>query len=397
MEEYILEEPIWNNLMSFSKEPNTTSHELFKSKEEKIEDHEKKPESSPNNFEILESSGDLLELKLKNSKPVKTKRKTRKKSDRISCQNCDLIFSDQAQLEKHEDTHKVFHCDICDKDYQPRENYNRHMKNVHNEGGNLPRVTCNICHRTLKNKYFLKTHLKIHAPDTDYKCPHCDYKNNNLFYMKIHINRHTKQPSYQCEICGEKFYEKPILQTHIQVKHGRGFECKICFRSYGTKQRLREHEKTHDPNYIHVNKHQCEECGQTYKYRAQLKKHLLKHKGLDVKYDCNVCGKVVTTKKSFTNHMKIHTGEKSSVCDICGKAFTVEKYLIVHRRTHTGEKPYSCDVCGKTFTQRVSLVVHNRYHTGERPYRCHVCNKGFVTNTLLSAHLKTHVLQNYAS
>lgn len=314
-----------------------------------------------------------------------------KKMRIYTCDKCRMSFENIKLFKKHLAAHEVFFCFTCSKAYQPKKNYNRHMRNVHNKNGSLPRVSCHICKKSLKNKYFLKTHLKIHDPETDYHCPHCKYKNNNLFYMKIHINRHTKQPSYQCELCGENFYEKSILQTHVHVKHGRGFECNICKKAYGTKQRLRDHEKTHDPNYVNVNKYQCEECGQTYTQRAQLKKHILKHKGLDVKYNCAVCGKVLTTKKSFLDHMKIHSGEKSSVCDICGKAFTVEKYLIVHRRIHTGEKPYACLICGKNFTQRVSLVIHNRYHTGERPYKCQVCNRGFVTNTLLTAHSKIHI------
>lgn len=324
----------------------------------------------------------------KNTKKIK-----RKKTGSVTCGTCNAVLADEKLLKKHSLTHKTFRCNICNKDYQPKESYNRHMKYVHNQDGSLPRVSCHICHRTLKNKYFLKTHLKIHAPEMDFKCPHCNYKNNNLFYMKIHINRHTKQPSYQCEICEERFYEKQILQTHIQAKHGRGFECSLCQRPYGTKRRLKEHEKLHDPNYVQMNKHQCDECGKTYKYRAQLKKHIMKHRGLDVRFTCSICNKIVTSKKSFSDHMKIHTGEKSSVCDICGKAFTVEKYLTVHRRTHTGEKPYTCDICGKSFSQRVSLVIHNRYHTGERPYKCQLCSKAFVTNTLLTLHLKTHAVQ----
>ena len=52
---------------------------------------------------------------------------------------------------------------------------------------------CNICHKTFKNKYILKTHIETMHNE----------------------NRIT----FQCEHCGKTFLSKYYLAKHISIKH----------------------------------------------------------------------------------------------------------------------------------------------------------------------------------
>ena len=55
------------------------------------------------------------------------------------------------------------------------------------------------------------------------------------------------------------------------------------------------------------------------------------------------CGKLFREKHHVTNHIRIHTGEKSFACDICEKSFTQKDGLTKHIRVHTGVMPYCCN------------------------------------------------------
>ena len=52
---------------------------------------------------------------------------------------------------------------------------------------------CNICHKTFKNKYILKTHIET-----------------------MHNENRSR---FQCEHCGKTFLSKYYLAKHISIKH----------------------------------------------------------------------------------------------------------------------------------------------------------------------------------
>ena len=51
-------------------------------------------------------------------------------------------------------------------------------------------VECEICHKTFKNKYILKAHIKnIHSDNHErFECPHCQKQLKSKYYLQYHIS-----------------------------------------------------------------------------------------------------------------------------------------------------------------------------------------------------------------
>ncbi|XP_037724981.1 zinc finger protein Xfin-like [Drosophila subpulchrella] len=89
-------------------------------------------------------------------------------------------------------------------------------------------------------------------------------------------------------------------------------------------------------------------------------------KDRDVKMDenlpfkCPHCVKSFSSKKSYTQHFKIHLGKRRYMCYLCSATFKAAQILKVHMRIHTGERPFPCVLCDMTFTTNSNLNRHMR-------------------------------------
>lgn len=51
---------------------------------------------------------------------------------------------------------------------------------------------------------------------------------------------------------------------------------------------------------------------------------------------------------------------------------------------------FECQACGKKLTSTGALQTHMRIHTGEKPYRCEICNRAFSFKSNCTRHMLTH-------
>ncbi|KAM6971995.1 zinc finger and BTB domain-containing protein 45 [Aplochiton taeniatus] len=112
--------------------------------------------------------------------------------------------------------------------------------------------------------------------------------------------------------------------------------------------------------------------------------------GSETSFDCTHCGKSLRSRKNYSKHMFIHSGQKPHQCSICWRSFSLRDYLLKHMVVHTGVRAFQCSVCGKRFTQKSSLNVHMRTHRAERTFQCNVCHRAFTHRTLLERHALQH-------
>ena len=162
-------------------------------------------------------------------------------------------------------------------------------------------------------------------------------------------------------------------------------KCDICDKILSTKQSLVQHIRVHNGE----KPYKCQVCSKKFTEGGTLTKHVRVHTG-EKPYQCQVCSKKFTEGGHLTKHMRVHIGEKPYQCQVCSKKFTQAGHITTNMRVHTGEKPFECKVCSKKFACSGHLSQHMRVHTGERPFKCKICNKSFSRDDALRNHLTTH-------
>lgn len=288
---------------------------------------------------------------------------------------------------KKEKSELEFVCKTCNKVFRHKSNYQKHL--LRHTVGDLP---CKHCPKKFRLFRDLTRHEKTHFLPS-YMCKECDYETTVLAALSIHMTRHMDKADlpFKCNECDKRFRKKLDLQEHYNIHSGeKPFVCQLCNNAFYLRRQLSAHcRRTHPELKANkVTSTACDICGRVLATKRSLFRHKESHNPTKL-YLCDYCGKSLSSAEHLKKHRRIHTGEKPYVCDICGKGFTDSENLRMHRRVHTGEKPYKCDQCPKAFSQRSTLTIHRRGHTGERPYVCQICNRGFSCQGNLTAHQKS--------
>ncbi|XP_055474836.1 zinc finger protein 709-like isoform X1 [Psammomys obesus] len=240
------------------------------------------------------------------------------------------------------------------------------------------------------------------------ECGSKQYDFSSLTSFQKCMGAHTGKEPCGCEVCSKSFYFPNSLGVHHEAHSGKMpcqyrecgktslytpggthttgkfYECNICGKILSSSASLQRHEM------IHTDKlYKCTYCGKSFRYPKYLRLHERIHTG-EKPYECKQCGKAFRFPGSLPLHKKIHTGEKPYECKQCGKAFRFPGSLPLHEKIHTGEKPYECKQCGKAFRRHYHLQLHEKIHTGEKPYECKQCGKAFRRHSHLQRHERTH-------
>jgi hypothetical protein len=78
----------------------------------------------------------------------------------------------------------------------------------------------------------------------------------------------------------------------------------------------------------------------------------------EARFQCDICGKKLTTKTNLEGHRRSHLGVKEFKCGVCDKAFTRDWDRKRHEKTHSKKAELSCGVCGKTSSRKDAFDKH---------------------------------------
>lgn len=136
----------------------------------------------------------------------------------------------------------------------------------------------------------------------------------------------------------------------------------------------------------------CGDCGKSYLWLKNLKKHQKIHTG-EAPFSCKICCRLFSSQQVLEEHQRVHTGERPHRCTSCPKTFNHLSNLKKHQLIHTGEKPHHCSLCGKRFRQIQHLKEHRKTHEDSKPFRCWECGWGFNHGSNFKRHLLVHTRQ----
>ncbi|XP_005091685.1 uncharacterized protein LOC101862999 [Aplysia californica] len=356
---------------------------------------------------------------------VEVKKEKRVKAKPESCPVCGETFIKEAALRGHLSEH-VFY-DIQKEEILIRRNHGAEQERDISDGA-LPftsssiinsydfTFTCSLCNIKFTHKKELFAHR--HAVHERVKC---EYDSKALVLKpRPAVRTPRRYKPAVCEICGAVFKRGDRMKHHLILHTNKDmYQCDICHLNLANPFALKKHKLLHvksefgtapsqDKNFV------CEVCGKLMKSKRRLKLHMTVHTGEKI-FNCNVCQMEFSSLARLTNHKKEHQSNKQFICDVCGSAYGRSQDLKTHYyRVHVKKKAeeaealllgaqglappkrkkeaktFPCETCSKIFRTKELLNYHASVHTGEKPYSCKICNKSFRYPTSLASHKKIH-------
>ena len=93
-------------------------------------------------------------------------------------------------------------CNICQKRFKDRKNFQRHMWAKHGlRGKRIPAAACDPA-----------------SSDLPYKCNKCDKTFSSSSAVKLHMNTHLTRRPFKCTLCEKEFNQKGNAKEHLK-KH----------------------------------------------------------------------------------------------------------------------------------------------------------------------------------
>jgi len=122
----------------------------------------------------------------------------------------------------------------------------------------------------------------------------------------------------------------------------------------------------------------CDQCGRTYKQKANLASHLLGECGVEPSVPCPQCDKRFKRKDFLKRHLiEVHHVEHSQLATFglgIAQHFTTSKNVYIKNSFSKNigpvvrpENQFKCGQCGKSYKQKRSLKLHMAEKCGKQP------------------------------
>ena len=183
------------------------------------------------------------------------------------CTYCGSNFSTLGNLNRHmmlHDFRDQFRCDVCNKQYNQKYNYDAHIATRH-----LGKFVgeCDKCDKKFTSKTGFTLHMKRHNGDSNYQCLTCGKGFAKLWELTRHGATHTDEKPFSCQQCKLSFKHKCSLVRHNCTPEK--LRCAECQKDFKNLRTLENHQSVHSSYRPYV----CPWCGKMFRWRYSLTRH----------------------------------------------------------------------------------------------------------------------------
>lgn len=233
------------------------------------------------------------------------------------CDRCDKSFFTKYDLAKHVLTHtkqKDYTCIVCKKSFSRSTLLYRHEK-IHTDP-KIPRHHCEECDRIYLNIIDYEKHIQIHTKNRRFECNYCEkrfaFKQGLERHQTIHDNE--AQP-HACMYCELRFPSSARLQRHLSNEHAgkRPFPCSKCSKRFMLSHHLYRHMRTsHNVQQV---SYRCPQCELDFSDREEFFDHCIEH--AEDSFNCPLCKVKFDTAENAVHHVHLHEKSDMHYCDYC--------------------------------------------------------------------------------
>ena len=399
-----------------------------------------------------ERSVDISPEKEKNSHTPKSV--SSDSGDRYCCVFCKKVFIGAAKFKKHKVLHnnQKLKCHFCDKGYSTLTNFNRHIRDFHDQAQNSSQQ-CSLCNKLFHSVEKFRKHLEEHKDAGWSICSVCGAVFTHITGLVCHTSRlhgkrqdaapvpsdksdkttrslqsHTKITSIEdqicaCGICGATCKNYSGLAVHMGMNHKEvkrayrkclgkqrraRFVCTICGKKFGNKGALGNHTKM-----IHEKvESSCTLCGKTFASYFGVRLHMWhRHKNqrhLKVHSSSKMVSKDELKKKKSVSQMKRTPADMPVINQEEGPSKFRSRKMVssdveggdvqMQGQIQTGTldtKSYKCPACRRTYKTRDAFATHVRIHERSKWYICVDCGLCFWLKEGLEEHCLMYHPENW--
>ena len=292
---------------------------------------------------------------------------------------------------------KQYSCNICNKKFSTYGDCNTHKTRNHFSA--QENIKCQFCNEEVR-KHSFKQHVKFKHQSSTLDIQKCDKGFGSKDRLKNHKKTHDNHKQFVCSVCKKGYNQRVHLKTHMMSHTGeKPYKCLYCEKSFiNLQKKTNLHKKAkHETNR---NKYKGENCQGTFNRPVDKKHKIICDKLIysGTLITCKICQKD-QTKYTILSHSKCHlTDAEMYKCEFCDKSFVKKLSKTRHEdNIHRKLNKVVCKICDKDFAKKNGLENHIKTTHQDREFKCKICPSSFIAESKLTIHKEYHNMKGYSA
>ncbi|XP_076624941.1 uncharacterized protein LOC143343683 [Colletes latitarsis] len=105
---------------------------------------------------------------------------------------------------------------------------------------------CPECNLAFSDKAEVEQHIQAHIQERKYQCKECGAMLKRKEHLDQHMRGHSDERPFKCPVCQKAFKRNEHLTRHYVIHSGdKNFMCSVCQKAFSRKDHLNKHTQTH--------------------------------------------------------------------------------------------------------------------------------------------------------